>query len=140
MKQKRETKKCLIEISGNLMTRENSPGISVWILLFVLGTTAACSSVPKVTITEEEHLTLQRRVRVLERELAETTADYEAAKGEALLTRERIRTIEYPMTALEQKQLENAGSCKDRPEYDYYGSTYSEEKQRSYDLFTKRGE
>jgi hypothetical protein len=94
------------------------------------GLLVSCSTAPMVSITEEEHLGLQRQVRVLSRELEESRKDYEQERGENLKVREQIRKMEHPMTLREE-------ACSAPSEYEYYGSTFSEELQRHFNLYTR---
>lgn len=107
----------------------------VRVSLFLLClSSAACSSVPMITVPEAEYLGLQRQVRVLTREVADTKEDFEKERGEQLRSREYLRKVEHPLTLKEEQER----SCKENaPKFEYYGSTFSEEQQRHFDLYTK---
>lgn len=138
--------------------------ITILTLVLLASWLTACSSVPQVTIPEEEYLGLQRKVRVLEREVADTKADYEAERGEQLRSREYLRKVEHPLT-LKEEQERSGQSCsqklsekdaqleevtlrnlalefvqKNPQEWEYYGSTYSPQEDKHFNLYIKKGE
>lgn len=94
----------------------------------------ACAGIPKVTVLESEYEGLKTENRRLARELSEAKEDYEKERQESLKQREYLRKVEHPMSLLEEKKRAEEENCG----VEYYGSTYSEEQGRHFDLWTKR--